>query len=216
MTETPKRRGRPPKQTEFGREFLLTNALTEFAKNGYEGTSLRTIASLSNVDVALIAHHFGSKMELWKAAVDYLASRIRNKAPFNNYPSFEGKDISHNIQQFIDDLVEFSFEHPYHGMFLTHEAINVNERSKYFMDKLLLPIFQEIKPFIEGCMQAGIIQKQEPVVFFLMLLNSVSLLAIMPHYAAQLSGNEIQTEHFKSEMKKSVVANFFHHLLDDK
>ncbi|RIX47254.1 TetR/AcrR family transcriptional regulator [Paenibacillus nanensis] len=211
-SETKRRPGRPPKKTEFGREFLLSNALTEFAKNGYEGTSLRTIAGLSHVDVALISHHFGSKLDLWKAVVDDLAVQIRARAPFRDLVSLiDQEDIRSLMRRFLEDFVEFSFEHPYHGMFITHDAVNQNERSDYLMSKLLGPIFREHKPFFEAGMQAGVIPKQEPGLFFLMLINSVSLLATMPHYAASLSDQCANAEAFKEEMKRSVLANFYFH-----
>ncbi|TYP74087.1 TetR/AcrR family transcriptional regulator [Paenibacillus methanolicus] len=210
MEETKRRPGRPPKQTEFGREFLLNNALIEFSKNGYEGTSLRTIASLSHVDVALISHHFGPKLELWKAVVDYLAGSIKERAPFRQPFSFaDQEDAQQTIAGFVEDFVNFSFEHPHHSMFLAHEAVAENERSEYLIGKMLQPTFRELKPFIEGCMQAGAIRQQDPALFFLMLINSASLLATMPHYAFRLSGDLANAEAFKEAMKRSVMANFF-------
>lgn len=211
MAETKRRPGRPPKETEFGREFLLSNALVEFSKNGYDGTSLRTIASLSHVDVALISHHFGSKLDFWKAVVDYLAERVMVRAQFNmRKPAVSREEVEIKIRKFVEDFVNFSFENPYHGMLLTHEAVNQNERSEYLMNKLIQPIYREQEPFFEECMLAGSIRKQDPVLFYLMLVNSVSLLANMPHYAAKLSDKSIQIEAFKEEMKRSVLANFFH------
>ncbi|OZB97600.1 TetR/AcrR family transcriptional regulator [Paenibacillus sp. XY044] len=210
MNEAKRRPGRPPKKTEFGREFLLSNALIEFCKHGYEGTSLRTIANLSQVDVALISHHFGSKLDLWKAVVDDLAGRIRERAPFNRHFSFENEaEIRPVIETFVEDFVNFSFEYPYHGMLITHESVNPNERSEYLMSTMLQPTFQEMKPFIEGCMKVGVIRQQDPVLFFLMLIYSVSLVASTPHYAAQLSDRFAHAEGMKEEMKRTVMSNYF-------
>ncbi|MBN2041976.1 MAG: TetR/AcrR family transcriptional regulator [Spirochaetes bacterium] len=49
---------------------ILDSALKIFAQNGFYNTSLRDIAAHAGTTHNLIRHHFGSKDDLWKAAVD--------------------------------------------------------------------------------------------------------------------------------------------------
>jgi TetR/AcrR family transcriptional regulator len=61
------------------RERLLRAAVDSFAAFGFEGSSLRTIAQQAGVAFQLITYYFGSKEDLWMAAVDYLfASRMKS------------------------------------------------------------------------------------------------------------------------------------------
>jgi AcrR family transcriptional regulator len=53
-------------------------AITEFAANGIDGTSIRTIAAAAGVSPGLIIHHFGSKDELRVACDEYVAGIIRD------------------------------------------------------------------------------------------------------------------------------------------
>ena len=53
-------------------------AITEFAANGVDGTSVRTIAASAGVSPGLVIHHFGSKDELRVACDEYVAGIIRN------------------------------------------------------------------------------------------------------------------------------------------
>lgn len=53
-------------------------AITEFAANGVDGTSLRTIASTAGVSPGLVIHHFGSKDNLRVACDEYVAGIIRD------------------------------------------------------------------------------------------------------------------------------------------
>ena len=46
---------------------ILNAGRHEFAALGYRGASLRTIAARADVDPHLIAHYFGSKMQLFLA-----------------------------------------------------------------------------------------------------------------------------------------------------
>jgi AcrR family transcriptional regulator len=57
------------------RSRLLHAATDAFAEQGFDGTSLRTIADSAGVSFQLIAYYFGSKEALWVATVDYLFER---------------------------------------------------------------------------------------------------------------------------------------------
>lgn len=75
MTDTvPRRRGRPARDaSETGpgtREKILAVARTEFAESGYDKTSVRGIAKAAGVDPALVHHYFGTKDEVFAAAVE--------------------------------------------------------------------------------------------------------------------------------------------------
>jgi AcrR family transcriptional regulator len=50
---------------------VLDAARTAFAAHGYEKTSTRAIARAAGVDVALLHHYFGSKRQLFMAALDF-------------------------------------------------------------------------------------------------------------------------------------------------
>ncbi|MFJ8312282.1 MULTISPECIES: TetR family transcriptional regulator [unclassified Streptomyces] len=71
---TPRRRGRPPRASvEAGpgaRERILAAARAEFSGRGYDKTSVRGIAKAAGVDAALVHHYFGTKDEVFAAAVE--------------------------------------------------------------------------------------------------------------------------------------------------
>ncbi|MCF2528450.1 TetR/AcrR family transcriptional regulator [Yinghuangia soli] len=52
------------------RRQILEAARTEFARSGYEGTSVRGIARSAGVDPALVHHYFGPKEHVFIAALD--------------------------------------------------------------------------------------------------------------------------------------------------
>jgi AcrR family transcriptional regulator len=63
-----KRPGRPP-GTSDTRDRILTSARELFARNGIGNTSIRSIASSAGVDAALVHHYFGTKQQLFVAAI---------------------------------------------------------------------------------------------------------------------------------------------------
>jgi AcrR family transcriptional regulator len=61
-------RGRRPGSPET-RATILAEARTLFAAQGYAGTSVRAVATAAGVDPALVHHYFGTKRELFLAAL---------------------------------------------------------------------------------------------------------------------------------------------------
>ncbi|WP_435608892.1 TetR family transcriptional regulator [Streptomyces sp. C10-9-1] len=74
MTEEPRRRGRPARRAADARpgarERILQAARTEFAERGYDRTTMRGIARAAGVDAALVHHYFGTKDEVFAAAIE--------------------------------------------------------------------------------------------------------------------------------------------------
>ncbi|MFF8974325.1 TetR family transcriptional regulator [Streptomyces sp. NPDC014995] len=72
MTDTgARRRGRPRRTESVGtRDRILTAAREEFSERGYEKTSVRGIAKAAGVDSALVHHYFGTKEQVFEAAVE--------------------------------------------------------------------------------------------------------------------------------------------------
>jgi AcrR family transcriptional regulator len=63
-----KRRGRPAGSSNT-RQRILTSARELFARNGISNTSIRAVAAAAGVDSALVHHYFGTKEQLFAAAV---------------------------------------------------------------------------------------------------------------------------------------------------
>lgn len=69
MSAPARQRGRRPGSPDT-RTAILAAARQRFATLGYAGTSLRAVASDAGVDKALVAHYFGSKDDLFLAAME--------------------------------------------------------------------------------------------------------------------------------------------------
>ncbi|TQK97368.1 TetR family transcriptional regulator [Streptomyces puniciscabiei] len=67
---TARRRGRPPRaESADTRDRILSAARAEFSERGYEKTSVRGIAKAAGVDSALVHHYFGTKEQVFEAAI---------------------------------------------------------------------------------------------------------------------------------------------------
>jgi AcrR family transcriptional regulator len=66
-----RRRGRPPRaESADTRDRILAAAREEFSERGYEKSTVRGIAKAAGVDSALVHHYFGTKEQVFAAAVE--------------------------------------------------------------------------------------------------------------------------------------------------
>ncbi len=57
-------------------ENLIKVATELFAKNGYDGTSVREICKLANINISLISYYFGGKKELYEKIVQRITEKV--------------------------------------------------------------------------------------------------------------------------------------------
>lgn len=59
-----------PSRGAATRRLILASACAEFARKGYEGGTLRSVARAAGVELGLLQYHFSDKMGLWEAVLD--------------------------------------------------------------------------------------------------------------------------------------------------
>ena len=67
--QVPRRPGRPAGSPP-NRETILAAARQQFSEHGYDSATIRGIAARAGVDPALVHHYYGSKADLFTAALD--------------------------------------------------------------------------------------------------------------------------------------------------
>lgn len=80
-----KRPGRPPGQSDT-RDRILSSARELFARNGIDKTSIRSIAASAGVDAALVHHYFGTKQQLFAAAIHIPIDPMQVIGPMRETP----------------------------------------------------------------------------------------------------------------------------------
>jgi AcrR family transcriptional regulator len=80
-----KRPGRPA-GTSDTRERILASARELFAQNGIDRTSIRAVAAGAGVDAALVHHYFGTKEQLFAAAIHIPVDPMSVLVPMREVP----------------------------------------------------------------------------------------------------------------------------------
>lgn len=195
--------GRRPSAATPGREMLLRVALRHFSSFGYEGTSLRKLAEEAEVDPALVARLFGSKMQLWLAVVEQLADQISGKrATMDALTLLSRSDARAALEGLIFLLAELSFDSPAVPAFLLHEMNNPSERMSLLVERMLQPLQRACQPVIDSAILAGVVHVRDSNVFFHMLMSAITV----PMCSPMLSSNhETLTENLRDHITQEVV-----------
>lgn len=200
--DSPKRRGRPPKADQIKPEAIIEAALKSFSVYGFEGASLRRIATAADVDVALISHRHGSKIELWRAVVDDIAERflvhLNCAAPSGQAAQWTSLEV---LRLTVDQLIYFAAGSPEVAMFVIKEVAQQDERFIYLHERLVMPARQVLLPIISRAIEEGFLQRIDPVLFFYNVCSAVALSVTLRGFVAQQGAEAFNEEHFVSSMK---------------
>jgi AcrR family transcriptional regulator len=100
MTATTAGRRRPgrPAGSSNTRERILDSARELFARNGIKNTSIRAVAAAAGVDSALVHHYFGSKEQLFAAAIHIPINPMDVIGPLREVPV---EELGHRVASML-------------------------------------------------------------------------------------------------------------------
>jgi AcrR family transcriptional regulator len=83
---TERRRPGRPAGVSDTRERILTSARELFSRNGIDKTSIRAVAAAAGVDPALVHHYYGTKQQLFAAAIHIPIDPMQVIGPLRDTP----------------------------------------------------------------------------------------------------------------------------------
>ena len=143
--------GRPTKNRSNGSKKIKKAALYEFARGGFQGTSISQIAETAGVARPLIQHHFSGKEDLWKRAVSENYEEFIDSLKIAK-ENFIENDAEHNIQLLSETLVKFASENPFLIRIITDETRQNSYRATWIRKRYLLPVHNFATSLIESMM----------------------------------------------------------------
>ncbi|WP_420108292.1 TetR/AcrR family transcriptional regulator [Mycolicibacter arupensis] len=84
--QPPSRRPGRPSGASDTRDRILTAARNLFARKGFATTSIRAVAAEAGVDAALVHHYYGTKQQLFAAAVELPVDPMQVLGPLRQTP----------------------------------------------------------------------------------------------------------------------------------
>lgn len=174
-----RRRGRPRSDTmAMPREQILQRAFAAFARDGYDGVSLRALAAGCGVSDSLISHHFGSKSELWREAADsvFRPLYLRLVALLDALAAAQGNNAVAVLQTNLPQALKLVAADPVALQFLFREGEGDDERGEYLRANYMRPYLARLDVLFEQAQNAGQYRRVSPAsrhVLVMGLLRSI-------------------------------------------
>jgi AcrR family transcriptional regulator len=151
----------------------MAAAIEAFSVHGYNGVSLRTVNDELGVSRNLLYQRFGSKANLWRAAVDWA---FRPLVAFLEAADDESADPMVRLRVLIRGFIEYSADRPYLARLMTMEGSAATDRLEYLYHTFIEPIRSRFGPVFRQLREQGRIKNISPDVFYFLLTSGGSAL----------------------------------------
>lgn len=143
------------RQKQETKRRILQAALEEFAERGFDGASIRVIASNAGVIHGLVKYHFENKEHLWRTAVDYLYERqaveMLQPEDFDELSPYE------QIKDWLKRYVRYSAKYPEHARIMVQESVRDSERLQWAVEQHILANHQRMSVMFNNWVAAGVL-----------------------------------------------------------
>ena len=133
---------------------ILDAALRIFARDGYDGASIPAIAKAASIGHPLVHYHFGSKDNLWRAAVDYAFGDLsRSMAVLEEAAG--GLEPVEALKMLCRGFAQFTARHPLHMLIILNELRAGGERFEWLVERYLRPLHARLDRVIDAAVATG-------------------------------------------------------------
>ncbi len=183
-------RGRPRKSKApaLSIEQLLDASAAIFARDGYEGVSLRKLQTELGVSYTFFHHYFDSKEALWKAVVDQLAGSTTAKVLSALTCIDDSHDELDALREAIRIYLASAIEHPPIHHICLQEAISGGPRLDYIYSRHFEGAWGVIAELVRKVEHTGRIKPIAIETLFFAVQSALAPILQQPFYA-KLSGN---------------------------
>ena len=118
-------------ESEFTKkELILKATLNLIKKQGFEGVTMRKIASEAKVNVGLVNYHFGSKDKLINAVIQILVDSLKETFTILDDDSIEPRQ---RLKQFLLQYVNAYYQYPFIAQRMLVEGTIIFDSQKEFI-----------------------------------------------------------------------------------
>ncbi|MEZ5572052.1 MAG: TetR/AcrR family transcriptional regulator [Halioglobus sp.] len=204
-------RGRPA-QSAIADDALLDEVLQSFGENGYDGTSVREIARRLDVSHNLIPQRFGSKENLWYAAIDHGFGRLSND--LKREAQALGSDELLILRGLILSFIEINALHPSLLQIINQEASQPGPRLDYLFDTYIKPVRDFGEAWLTQLVKQGRIKPISVSLLYFLMTHGAGGLFAQPALTKRLGrGATSKVKVSIREQAESAVSVIFDGLL---
>jgi TetR/AcrR family transcriptional regulator len=165
-------RGRPRKDAPLApTDQVLAAAIEAFSVHGYNGVSLRTVNEELGVSRNLLYQRFGSKANLWRAAVDWAFGPLLAHL---EAADDQTADPMVRLRVLTRNFIEYSATRPYLARLVVVEGGAVTDRLEYLYHHYIEPVRSRFIPVFDLLREQGRVKNIPAEVFYFLLTSGGS------------------------------------------
>jgi TetR/AcrR family transcriptional regulator len=204
--------GRPRLDAEptFDREHALRVALRVFARDGFEGASVRQISREVGVSHTLLHHYFGSKTKLWEACIDHSFGAIGAEL-LPRVGRLSGEvSILQQVHDLVVQYVMLASQFPEGFQIVTYEGARGGERLDYILDNHVRRFLDVTQHMVETAGDLGLVRKVPWASLFFLVFSGGPALFALGEFAKGIGARpEGMSEHEFLEQHANATADMF-------
>ena len=154
------------------RERIRALALDLLIQFGYRGMSFGDLATALNTTRANIHYHFGSKTDLWVAAINKLAARIGDEFP-TDWETVIAMPPIEALRYLCGLILDVSIQRPELGRFILLEGQAGGERLEWLYDMVMKTSYMGFCDLIQRGIDNGQIKPHKPHQILMLLHGAV-------------------------------------------
>lgn len=197
----PRKRRSNQKRADEVRRQVLRSALECFGAFGFDGTSTRAVADRAQVTHTLVLYHFGSKEELWLAAMeDALGAYSRSVS--ENLANPNGRSAAEVLKTFIEQFVRLSAQYPQIHRILTMEGNQDTPRLQWVINHYLREHFTSVRDVIRMAQDEGAVRDCDAARLYYYIIGGGGTLFTVSTEYRELTGRDVFSE---SEILRNIA-----------
>ncbi|MDQ8036223.1 MAG: TetR/AcrR family transcriptional regulator [Pedobacter sp.] len=182
-----RKRGRPSRDdSAMPREAILQKAFEAFARQGYEGVSLRQLAKECGVSDSLLSHHFGSKQQLWFEAADSVFMPLYLRL-IQTLEGMEAPNVAWQLRGNLKASLSMMALEAETIAFMFREGEGDTERAEHLRTHYLIPYTQRIHALVDEATAQGLMRKLSHEACTGMVLGIMRMLVVPGLYKPALA-----------------------------
>ncbi|MBC7722339.1 MAG: TetR/AcrR family transcriptional regulator [Pedobacter sp.] len=189
------------------KQHIISHAMQLFADKGFEATSIRDLAKVADVNVAMVNYYFGSKDKLMEAIIEEKAAYMKDRIEELN----ANKDISEidKVNALIEDYVDRIIKNPNFHKLLHKELMGSNRENLHqLLTNTLARNTKNFAKIIETGIKKKVFKKVDATLTVASIIGSITQVMMSKNMCNQLIDKPEDYEPYTDEaFKKRLVTH---------
>ena len=195
------------------REIIILTATDLFGQKGFEGTSVREIATGAEVNPAMINYYFGSKEKLFESVVEYKAAFL--KGVFAELVNNTSITQIEKLYVVIDSYIDRMFQSPqFHHLLHRELSLECRPQMKDAVSDILLRNFVSVKKIIQEGIDTGEFKQVDTELTIASLIGTINHLLLSETMCRKILQKNKDFNPYQSRKLKERISEYLKQLMN--